>query len=75
MGFLTRIAGGLAVHGYFTAKRGDRSGPQSLGLATASNRSGEFCLAGFHHLHSCHCRFTIHASALMMSRLALGLSR
>jgi hypothetical protein len=29
----------------------------------------------FHHPHSCHSRFTNQASAIAMSRLALGLIR
>ena len=70
MGFLTRIASGLVVHGYFTINGGDRARPQGFGTAMASIEPGHF-----HHPHSCHSRFTNQASALAMSRLALGLIR
>lgn len=76
MGFLTRIASGLAVHGYFTANGSDRGRPQGFGPAMASTEPVETYVAGhFHHPHSFQSRFTNQASALAMSRLALGLIR
>ncbi|MBA2592267.1 MAG: hypothetical protein M3495_09845 [Pseudomonadota bacterium] len=75
MGFLTRIARGLAVHGYCTASS-DPGRPQGFGPAMDSIEPVEPYVYGhFHHLHSFQSRFTNQASALAMSRLALGLIR
>ena len=70
MGFLTRIARRLAVHGYVTVNGSARGRPQGFGPTMASIEPGHF-----HHPHSFQFRFTNQASALAMSRLALALIR
>ncbi len=53
----------------------DRRRPQGFGPAMASIEPMETYVGHFHHPHSFQSRFTNQASALAISRLALGLIR